>query len=134
MGILMGFSLITLSFTFQRKKNCSKVKQGSFYYYSKDSRDKVDIERSDSMQLETVKKTGQILKNKIVWNSDCVYTMYINALSNSKLNKMDSLLASIPISVDIFEVNDQYYVCRSKFTIMGKERETVDTIYIVHKP
>jgi len=131
---LIGFSILAMSFIFRKNWDCSKIKNGNFYYYLKESRDKVDIERSGNLQLETVKKTGQILKNRIIWKSDCAYTMYINALSDSKLEKIDSLISTIPISVDIVKIVDRYYICRSKFSIMNVDKEITDTIYIVQQP
>jgi len=118
-----------LSFTYKRLSDCSKIKNGKFYYYSKKSRDKVDIERFDSLQLETNIKTGLILKSKIFWKNDCRYDMYINALSNAKLDKLDSLIASIPASVEIINVQDSFYVCKTKMKIINKDIESTDTIY-----
>ena len=96
--VIIAFLFPILSFNLTTPPECTKVKNGTFYYYSKISRDKVDIERFDSIQLETNTKNGQVLKNKIIWKRDCNYDMYINALSNSKLEKTDSLIATTPVS------------------------------------
>jgi hypothetical protein len=132
-GILLGISLITFSFTIKKNLDCSRVKEGSFYYYSKLSRDKVDIERFQNLQLETNTKTGHVLKSKIVWKTDCSYSMYINALSGSKLSKIDSLISTIPASVDIIELVNKHYIAKTKLTIMSKVIESTDTIYFKRK-
>lgn len=122
--------MLFLSFTYKSLSDCYKIKNGKFYYYSKNSRDKIDIERFDSLQLETNIKTGLILKSKIIWKNDCKYDMYINALSNSKLDKLDSLLATIPASVEIINVQDSFYICTTKMKIINKDIESTDTIYL----
>ncbi len=55
--------------------------------------------------------------------------MYINALSNSKLEQIDSLIATTPASVEIVSVSSAYYVCQWKMKISTKEIEGKDTIY-----
>lgn len=126
---IIVFLFPILSFNLTTPLECSKVKNGTFYYYSKISRDKVEIERFDSVQLETNTKNGHVLKNKIIWKGDCNYDMYINALSNSKLEQMDSLIATTPASVEIVSVGSAYYVCQWKIKISTKEIEGTDTIY-----
>ncbi len=131
--VIIAFLFPILSFNLTTPPECTKVKNGTFYYYSKISRDKVDIERFDSIQLETNTKNGQVLKNKIIWKRDCNYDMYINALSNSKLEKTDSLIATTPAFVEIVYVGSAYYICQWKMKILTKEIEGKDTIYFKSK-
>lgn len=117
----MKCPLLSLSLKFQSATECLKIKNGGFYYYSKSVGDTVEIERTDSLHLERVKRTGHILKNKAIWQTDCSYLMYINALSDSKLNEMDSTIATIPITVNIINVAKQYYVYYASFKIVNAE-------------
>lgn len=119
-----------MAFNTRNVKDCAKIKNGKFYYYSKTSRDKVNIERQGNVQLEEDTKTGQVLKNKLTWTGDCSYELYINALSEDKLNKIDSLISITPTLVEITDVNSDYYVCMWKLTVLNKDFQGIDTIYI----
>ena len=126
---IIVLSFFITSFSSTKSNDCAEIKNGKFYYYSKISRDKVDVERFDSMQLETNTKNGHVLRSKIIWINECNYDMYINALSNSKLEKMDSLISVTPTSVEIISVNSTWYICHWKMKILSKEIEGSDTIY-----
>ena len=128
--LLIAFFLFFItSFSLKNTNECDKVKNGKFYYYSKISRDKVDIERFDSIQLETNTNNGHLLRNKIIWKGDCKYDMFINALSNSKLKTTDSLIASTPATVEIKKIGTTYYICEWEMKILTKELVGTDTIY-----
>ena len=127
--VFIVFSVVILSFAFKDSSDCAKIKNGRFYYYLKRSRERVDIERFDSLQVETNTKNGNILKNKIVWKEDCKFEMYVNAFSDSKLTGLDSLLAATPSTVEITDLYPQYYVCKYKVTILNRNIEGTDTMY-----
>ena len=127
--ILTVLWLCTLAFNTQNSKDCAKVKNGNFYYYSKVSRDKVEVQRQGDLQLETDTKTGLALKNKIIWTGDCSYNMYINAFSENKLNKIDSLISITPALVEIIDVQSDHYVCMWKLKVLNKDLQGIDTIY-----
>jgi hypothetical protein len=126
--IILTLPLWLLSFTYTT--DCKKVKNGKFYYYSKMTREKVNIDRIDSLQMETVEDTGSSpLKCKIIWKSECSYDMYLNALSDSKLTGIDSMIATIPAHVEIIFIGDEYYVCIAKMEINENMVEYRDTMF-----
>lgn len=109
---------------------CQQLKNGKFYYYTKATREKIYIERLDSLQAETDSILGSSpQKSKIVWKSDCKYDMYINAFTESKLAGYDSVIAATPAHVDIVYIGDTFYVCIAKMNVLNKNIELRDTIY-----
>jgi len=128
--IIAIFPLLFLSFAYKNLTNCEKIKNGKFYYYAKKTREKINIERFDSLQLETNTKTGgSPIKSKIVWKTACKYDMFINALSESGLTRVDSIIAVTPSHVEIIFIGNAFYVCIAKMNIFNKNLEFRDTIY-----
>ncbi len=119
-----GFFMLSCS---QSEPNCTLIKRGHFYYFSKILRDKVLVERNDSMQSES--RGGKVVsKSKILWKSNCSYEMYVNLL-NDNLSKDDSIFASIPIKVEIVSITKGFYVCKSSMKRADLSIEMKDTIY-----
>ena len=71
------FHLFIISSCFHPdEKKCIKLKQGEFYYKSKKSFEGARIVRNDSVQIVTDEKTGEKIKEKIVW-ANLVLMCYI---------------------------------------------------------
>jgi len=96
------------------------------------ARDKVDLNRFDRIQIEKNMETGDILNSKIVWKNDCSFEMFINSLSKNKLEKIDSLIATIPLLVEIKFIGNEFYISDSKIEILNKTIESRDTIYFAN--
>ena len=111
--------------------DCSKVRNGSFYYYSKANDAKVFIERRDTIQIETNSKLDKVLKSKIVWKDNCSFDLFVNSLCETKLETLDSILAVNPARVEILSITANYYICKSKIDIDAYKFhvETIDTMY-----
>ncbi len=124
-SILISFS----SFNCTPSLDCSKVKNGRFFYFSKIDRRKVFIERIDSLQIEIDSKSNEVLRNKIVWQSDCKMQMFVNAFSQTKLSKEDSLYSTKPATIEIVDVRSNFYICIAKFSTSKREYELRDTMY-----
>jgi hypothetical protein len=65
---LLFFSVIIIVFTGFSKtseQNCEMYKTGKFYIYNKTSRQRINIERRDSLQIETNELTGDIIVSKL---------------------------------------------------------------------
>ena len=117
------------SFYCDHSLDCSKVKNGKFYYHAKMDGRKVFIERIDSLQIETDTKNNMVLKSKVIWQSGCKFQIFVNALSDSKLSQEDSIRASKPALVEITEVYSDYYTCLVKFSTSKRDYELKDTMY-----
>lgn len=110
--------------------NCQKIRNGKFYYYTKKSREKINIDRYDSLQLETNAETGRdSIKSKIIWIGSCKYEMFINALSDNTLSEVDSLIAATPSYGEIIFIGHRFYICFVKMDIFDKHLEFRDTIF-----
>ena len=121
--------LVLFSFHNVTTIDCKKIKNGKFYYYSKKSRERINVLRKDSLQLEIGTKDSAPIKSRIIWKSDCEYDMYLNALSDTKLTEFDSLMASTPAHIQVIYIGKKFYVCTVSLTIPEKEIKLRDTIY-----
>ena len=117
------------SFHDNNKVDCKEIKNGKFYYYTKKSRERINVLRKDSLQLEIGTKDTTTIKSRIIWKSDCDYDMYLNALSGTKLTEFDSLIALTPAHVRIIYIGRVFYVCTVIFNLPDKEIKLRDTIY-----
>ena len=132
--LISVFTIFILScFSFKNPNDCSKIKTGRFYYYRKALlRSKVNIERTDTTQIETNPISGLVLRSRIAWKSSCSYDMFVNSLSQTRLNASDSLLSVTPVTIDIVYLSDDFYIYNAKMIISNKLYELKDTIFIVH--
>jgi hypothetical protein len=122
--------ILFVAFACDNKPDCRQIRNGNFYYYTKGTREKVNIYRQDSLQTETDADTDILVhKNKVVWNDDCNFLLYLNAFSDTKLTGDDSIIAATPARVEIIDVKDSFYVCLAKLRIFGKEIVLRDTMY-----
>ena len=131
--LILGFScLFPFSFCSKNSKNCNNLRNGKFYYFAKKSRERIDVYRFDSLQLETgQKKEDTPFKNKIVWKGDCEYEMFINAFSDNPLTGDDSIIAATPARVNIIHIDTSFYVCVAKLSVFDKNLEFRDTLYFI---
>ena len=61
-----GAIIIVLSIMAKRSmQSCDIYKLGKFYIYNKDSKQRIDIERKDSLQIETNRESGDITVMKV---------------------------------------------------------------------
>jgi len=106
-------------------QKCSKLKRGEFYYKSGKAFEGSSIVRNDSVQIVTDERTGERLKERIVWMDACTYTLY--PFPDSKPGILHSEL--FPIKVTIVEVTDKYYTVH---VISGDGKtDFYDTAWIV---
>lgn len=129
--LIAGISTFTLSsFIFQNETNCEKIKNGNFFYFTKKTRERIDIHRFDSLQTEIGSKPGEeATHSKIVWTGDCRFEMYINAFSKTRLTGDDSIIASTPAHVEIIYIGETYYICKVNLNVFEKNFELRDTMY-----
>ncbi len=128
---LLAVSILAFSsFCYNDAKNCKDLRNGTFYYFTKKSRERIDVFRQDSLQLESTQNKDDVpLKNKIVWKSDCEFDMFINRFSDSPLTGDESILARTPANVKIIHVDSTFYVCIAKIHVFGEDIELRDTLF-----
>lgn len=117
------------SFACRQPIDCSKVRNGKYYYYSKADRTKVFIERLDSLQTEMDSERTQVIKSKIIWQNDCKFKLFVNALSDTKLSKQDSIYSTMPGTIEILDIRPDYYICSVEFSTMTRQFIYKDTMY-----
>ena len=126
---LLGLALISCSMSLHI--DCTEIRNGKFYYFSKVGRHKVFVERTGDLQIEKDLTDGKILRNKIAWQTDCRFTMFVNASSQVKLSGSDSLLSTIPVRIEIINIQAEYYICLGQITYkeMNINIQLRDTLY-----
>jgi len=112
-----------------QKLNCSKLKNGKFYYYSFYARNIINIDRQDTLQIETESATGTILRSKIIWESDCDYKLYIGAMDPVQSSYKDSLISTIPFDCRVVFLSSDFYVCKVSAKTPYFDFNKRDTIY-----
>lgn len=131
--------LLTVSFcclkliSCKNSYDCSKVKNGNFFYTSKIGRHKVEVLRFDSVQIEKDLTTGLILKSKVLWESDCQFKLFVNSLSESKLDSIDQIISQIPVNIQIVFVDKDFYISKGIAIVTNEKIEVIDTIYLRKK-
>lgn len=118
-----------ISWKCEQPIDCSKVKIGNFFYYAKLDGRKISIERKDSLQIEIDPKKNSILRSKMVWIDNCKFKMYVNAYSESKLDREDSILSTKAALIEILNITSDFYTCNVNFTTSKREYNLKDTIY-----
>jgi hypothetical protein len=110
--------------------DCAKYKNGKFYMYSAISKNKIIIERKDTLQFETDTGTGLVTKSKIDWTNPCEYKM--TDISSNKTDKdgVDSFFSITPITVTIVSTGKGFYVFRTKVDSADKHVDISDTVRV----
>ena len=112
-------------------QDCEMYKLGKFYIYNKISRQRIDIERKDTLQIETNTETGDIAVLKVSWTSACEYELlfnYVTPKEVSKSKKSQTVIetsANIPLRIKILSGNDNYYVFEASKQGFKPLRDTI---------
>ena len=124
------FVIATSIFT-NSSYDCTGYKFGKFYIYNKASKQRIDIERKDSLQIETNTETGDITVMKVSWATDCEYELLFNyvtpkEVSNSKQSQpVIAISANIPMRIKILSGTENYYVFEASKPGLKPLRDTV---------
>lgn len=118
---LLFFSLIVL-FTnrFYSTHNnptidCSKFKKGTFYFRGDEDTSLYKVERNDSIQKETLVKTGDYVTLKISWTGPCDYSL---VFLNQHIVKSDSIITTfqgLKLNTQIKRIQGDSCFIESKF-------------------
>src|SRR5262245_37466790 len=125
--------ILIISLTTVRCNNsidCTKYRNGKFYTYSPVTKDKILIERKDSIQIETNTKSGLVAKSKILWTSPCEYEIVGSTTNKVKKDGVDSFFSITPIKVSITNSEKDYYIFKIVVDSANKHLEYSDTIRI----
>ena len=132
-GLLL-FGTVVIAFSFTSKTGmhaCEKYKTGKFYIYNKINKQKINIERRDSLQIETNEQTGDITVLNVNWTGACEYELFFNYMTPKEVSKrvdVQKIVESMgnkPLQVKILSGTDNYYLFEARQDGFMNLRDTV---------
>ena len=112
-------------------QNCDVYKTEKFYIINKSNKQRINIERKDSLQIETNTETGDITVMKVYWKGDCEYELWFNYMTPKDVSKAKNVQrvfehsADIPFHIKILSGTDNYYVYEASKQGLQNLRDTV---------
>jgi hypothetical protein len=110
-SLVIAFS----EFSKENGQDCAMYKTGNFYYYNKVSKQRINIERRDSLQVEKNEK-GDITVSRVSWKGTCEYELLFNYMTPKEVSKdgvykvFEPAGTNIPLRIKILSGTDSYYV------------------------
>ena len=132
--LLFGTVIVAFSFTgIKEMQTCDKYRTGKFYIYNKANKQRINIERRDSLQIET-QGNGDITVLKVNWIGPCVYELLFNYMTPKEVSKRDSVpvivesMGNSPLQIKILSGTGDYYLFEAK---KGGFMNLRDTVWLV---
>ena len=130
--LLAGATIIVFSFFMKTtEQSCDMFRTGKFYIINKINKQRINIERKDSLQVETNAETGDITVMKVKWSSSCEYELLFNYMTPKDVSKSKDIQrvvetsVNIPLRVKILSGTDTYYVFEARKEGFQNLRDTV---------
>ena len=111
-------------------QTCDRYKTGKFYIFNKVNKQRINIERKDSLQIET-NENGDLTVLKVNWIGPCEYQLFFNYMTPKDIAKSKIVQRVIETSVDlplqikILSGTDNYYVFEASKQGFQNLRDTV---------
>lgn len=111
-------------------QSCDKYKTGKFYIYNKANKQRINIERRDSLQIET-NENGDITVLKVKWTSACDYELLFNYMTPKEVSKDKNVQrifdtnSDTPLQIKIIGGTDNYYFFEARKQGFQNLRDTV---------
>ena len=111
-------------------QTCDKYKTGKFYIYNKVNKQRINIERKDSLQIET-NENGDITILKVNWTGPCQYELFFNYMTPKEVSKdttvkrLFDLNGDTPFQIKILSGTDSYYIFEAAKKGLKDLRDTV---------
>ena len=111
-------------------QTCDRYKTGKFYIFNKVNKQRINIERKDSLQIET-NENGDLTVLKVNWIGPCEYQLFFNYMTPKDIAKSKTVQRVIETSVDlplqikILSGTDNYYVFEASKQGFQNLRDTV---------
>lgn len=129
--LLFGTIIIIFSgFSNTAQQNCDRYRTGKFYIYNKANKQRISIERRDSLQIET-NENGDITILKVNWTGPCQYELFFNYMTPKEVSK-DTNTQRIfdsngdkPFQIKILSGTDSYYIFEAARKGLKNLRDTV---------
>jgi len=130
--LLIGTIIIVFSgFGKIAEQNCDMYRLGKFYIYNKANKQRINIERSDSLQIETNATTDDITVMKVKWTGPCEYELLFNYMTPKEVSKDRNVQrifdanVDVPLQIKILGGTDSYYVFEAGKKGLKNLRDTV---------
>lgn len=95
------------------------------------TKNKILIDRQDSIQIETNLETGIVTKSKIEWKNPCEYRMISISTNKRVKDGVDSFFSITPITIAIVSTAKDFYIFETKVDSANKHLKYSDTVRIV---
>lgn len=123
--------IVFTGFTRSGLPNCDAYKTGKFYIYNKLNNQKINIERRDSLQIETNEVTGDITVLKVNWTNTCEYELFFNYMTPKEISKREGMskivesMGTSPLRIKILSGTNNYYLFEASKQGFKSLRDTV---------
>ena len=132
-SLLLSATIIVvfLGFSKTAKQNCEMYRTGKFYIYNKANKQRINIERRDSLQIETNATTDDITVMKVKWTGPCEYELLFNYMTPKEVSKDKNVQrifdanVDVPLQIKILGGTDSYYVFEAGKKGLKNLRDTV---------
>jgi hypothetical protein len=112
------------------KTPCSTVKNGTFYFYPRNSENKYLIIRKQGLQQEIKVGLSDTSFWKVNWLDDCRYTEKFVRRTKPLSDAEKKYIYNVTVTTEILKVTRNYYTFRSGIdSLTGKDYLT-DTVWI----
>jgi hypothetical protein len=127
------FGVVVIAFFFTGTKEmqtCDKYKTGRFYIYNRMNKQRINIERKDSLQIET-NENGDITVLKVNWTGPCEYELIFNYMTPKEISKRDDsqkivgAMGNTPLQINILSGTENYYLFEARKDGFLNLRDTV---------
>ena len=135
--LLLYVAIIVVLSCFSKRAgpNYDAYRTGKFYIYNKTNKQKINIERRDSLQIETNETTDDITVMKVKWTGACEYELLFNYMTPKEVSKDKSVQRifdvnrDTPLQIKILSGTDSYYIFEA-----GKKgfKNLRDTVWLVN--
>lgn len=112
-----------------KTNNCSKVKQGTFYFYPVKGQSVFTIIRENGIQKEINIKTGDTTFWKIRWRSACEFNLKFIRKSRFVSNEEKLFYNSHLSVVRILNVSKDYYIFNAGLDSLNVKNVLTDTLW-----
>jgi len=129
--ISIGIFIVLTSFGKTIEQNCDMYRTGKFYIYNKANKQRINIERRDSLQIETNAANDDITVMKVKWTGPCEYELLFNYMTPKEVSKDKNVQrifdanVDVPLQIKILGGTDSYYVFEAGKKGLKNLRDTV---------
>jgi len=117
----------------QHTVSCNDLKNGIYYYYTKNSPSHYILYRTENFQKEVDLTTGDTSLWKIAWQSDCKYSLQFVSSSLKRDPEFVKLLKNHKLVYTVTAVTDDYYAFRGYVDKESNPPIIADTIWLREK-